>query len=85
VVARGETNALGFYKVAPALRSGNYRLGVEPRAGSGYAASFYRGKLTLASADVISVTAPTARIGIDDTLLGGGSLPRSVYLPLIRQ
>ena len=80
VVARGEIDdPLGFYQVAPALPNGSYRVGFVPPEGSVYANSFYRGKRTLASADVITVTAPTPRGGIDDILL------RGLYLPLVRR
>jgi hypothetical protein len=71
--------------VTPALPSGSYQVGFVPGAGSGFVASFYHGKPTLAGADVITVTAPTPRGGIDDILLRAASLPRTVYLPLIRR
>jgi hypothetical protein len=85
VVATGQTNALGFYQVAPALHSGSYRIGFVPLKGSGYIASFYHSKPTLASADVITVTAPNPRGGIDDTLARLANPPPAVYLPLIRR
>jgi hypothetical protein len=83
VITTGTTTADSTYTTTGGLPSGSYRLGFKPQVGSGYGASFYRGKLTLASADVITVTAPTPRSGIDTTLLRVVSVQRAVYLPII--
>ncbi|MBC8160311.1 MAG: carboxypeptidase regulatory-like domain-containing protein [Roseiflexaceae bacterium] len=77
-VAAGETNGLGVYQTRPGLPNGAYRLRFTPPAGSGYGPTFYSGKLSLAAADPLTISAPGMRSGIDDTLLPA----RSVFLPV---
>jgi hypothetical protein len=52
---------------------------VPTSAGGPYSAAYYNDKPTLASADVLTVTAPTPRSDINDTL------SRGLYLPLVQR
>jgi len=79
VVATGETNGLGVYTTRPGLPNGSYRISFAPPNSMGYQPTFYRGKLTLATADPVEISAPGTRSGINDTVLP----VRAAFLPLM--
>jgi hypothetical protein len=80
IFAQSSTNANGVYTTIP-LPSGSYRVGFDLGCGdSTYAAQYYSGKATLATADPVTVTDGATTSGINAALVAvnGGSTPPSV-------
>ena len=80
-LATGKTNELGFYETHPGLPNGTYRLSFTPPANTGYSPTFYNGKLTLAEADLLTISAPGVRHDVNGTLLP----IRALFLPMAQR
>ena len=80
-LATGKTNELGFYQTRPGLPNGTYRLSFTPPANTSYNPTFYNGKLTLAEADPLTISAPGVRRGVNGTLLP----IRATFLPMAQR
>lgn len=80
-LATGKTNELGFYQTRPGLPNGTYRLSFTPPANTGYNPTFYNGKLTLAEADPLTISAPGVRRDVNGTLLP----IRGLFLPMAQR
>jgi 5-hydroxyisourate hydrolase-like protein (transthyretin family) len=76
VVAWAEVDGQGHYTLQ-GLASGSFRLAVTP-FDQVHATSFYHGRVTLAGADPVAVTAGQTRTGIDEALPSGGAIAGSV-------
>ncbi len=67
------TLADGTYSIA-GLAPGNYVLRCDPALDQGYAMSYYNGKLTKSTADILTVTSAGVLAGVDFVLGPGGSI-----------
>jgi len=79
-VSSGFTNATGDYTTTTALPTGGYRIRFDPSSTSKnvYTWQYYNNKLTLSSADVLSVTAPNPVTNTNAALARGGQISGTI-------
>ena len=79
-VSSGFTNATGDYTTTTALPTGGYRVQFMPSSSQQltYTWQYYNNKLTLSSADVLSVTAPNPVTNTNAALARGGQISGTI-------
>ncbi len=79
-VSSDSTNATGVYTTTTALPTGNYRIEFDPSytLRNTYTWQYYNNKLTLSSADVLSVTAPNLVTNTNAALARGGQISGTI-------
>ncbi|MBI1801072.1 MAG: carboxypeptidase regulatory-like domain-containing protein [Chloroflexi bacterium] len=74
VAAGAAADISGFYTTTPGLASGSYRLQFAPFSIDPHLPAYYNNQPTLATADVLTVTAPYSRTGINAALDVGSQI-----------